>query len=140
MSKVRFFLPILLIALVSLWLTGVVTPSYENKGKIISQDIKGDSWTIAAPRYDYPEYSLYPDPTITITPFFYDTYLELNEVYHEKGGEVELVQAFSHQISRTECEVHVMMPTDWNDKNALQSLGHETLHCFGADHNLGEVI
>ena len=32
------------------------------------------------------------------------------------------------------CFVHVIKPADWNDKQQLQSLGHEVMHCFGATH------
>ena len=33
------------------------------------------------------------------------------------------------------CEVYMVEPRDFDDEKALETLGHETWHCFGAKHN-----
>ncbi len=48
------------------------------------------------------------------------------------------VNGFSKVRRDGTCEIHVMMPYNWNDDDAMRTVGHELMHCFGAVHEKGE--
>ncbi len=84
-----------------------------------------------------------PDATVEIgrTDFIvkFTTYPDnatLNEVYKEETGDLETEIAgysLSHP-SYDVCEVHMVMPKIWDDREALTIMGHEILHCMLAEH------
>ncbi len=53
------------------------------------------------------------------------------EITDARGPDVN-GYAVVHRDGR--CEIHTMMPYNWNDDNAMRTLGHELLHCLGAAH------
>ena len=98
-------------------------------------------WTITAPRYGNPEFGNdlvtgYSEP-VRVQLILHDDMLDLNRKFQSLDGE-SLVRAFSVPGTDSNgnriCFVHVIKPADWNDKQQLQSLGHEVMHCFGANH------
>ncbi len=62
--------------------------------------------------------------------------------FHTKQKLTELrgrnVNGFSKVRRDGTCEIHVMMPYNWNDDDAMRTVGHELMHCFGAVHEKGE--
>lgn len=62
--------------------------------------------------------------------------------FHTKQELTELrgrnVNGFSRVRRDGSCEIHVMMPYNWNDDDAMRTVGHELMHCFGAVHERGE--
>lgn len=61
--------------------------------------------------------------------------------FHTKQELTELrgprVNGFSRVRYDGTCEIHVMMPYHWNDDDAMRTVGHELMHCFGATHEKG---
>ena len=52
-------------------------------------------------------------------------------------GNTGKVDAFTNWQMKGEdvmCVIHIIKPRDWNDVQIQADLGHEVLHCFGADH------
>lgn len=64
------------------------------------------------------------------------TQTEINAICHtlnvDYGGEVNGCAAV--HTAEPLCEIYVTQPTSFNDGQALKILGHETWHCFGANH------
>ncbi len=62
--------------------------------------------------------------------------------FHTKQELTELrgkrVNGFSRVRNDGSCEIHVMMPYNWNDEDAMRTVGHELMLCFGAVHERGE--
>ncbi|MBT3309693.1 MAG: hypothetical protein HOL04_02655 [Gammaproteobacteria bacterium] len=58
--------------------------------------------------------------------------------FHTKQELIDLrgpqVNGFSLVRRDGSCEIHVMMPYNWNDNDAMRTVGHELMHCFGAAH------
>ncbi len=68
---------------------------------------------------------------------------QVSIVFHTKQELISLrgprVNGFSRVHSDGRCEIHVMMPYHWNDDDAMRTVGHELMHCFGAEHERGET-
>ena len=104
---------------------------------VYAEDTAAATWEITAPRYDNPVLLGFdPEASPTVITFFYDDEQEINDVYHALGGEYDSVNAFSY-TEGLYCIIHMMRPTDWNDKNRMQTLGHEMVHCLGGKHITG---
>lgn len=62
--------------------------------------------------------------------------------FHTKEALTKLrgrhVNGFSKVRRDGSCEIHVMMPYNWNDDDAMRTVGHELMHCFGARHEQGK--
>ena len=112
---------------------------FGRQGVVLSEQV----WPIEAPEYADPTIYDFEDEYIkNISLYVYDTYEELNEVREAYGVELGLESNWVTGFSVREgekCSVFIVKPDDWNDKERLQSLGHEVLHCFEAKHK-GEVI
>lgn len=52
----------------------------------------------------------------------------------EAGGTKPAEYGACAAVSRNSCTIYAVEPTSFNDKPALQRLGHEAWHCFGAEH------
>ena len=136
----------LIAALLILSATFLVAGWMQGDGKASEYKLQSQEYVITAPSY--------VDPTIrdlnsgygnkvTVQVIFHEDIIDLNVKYIELGGDATLVAAFSSSGTSPDgerkCYVHVIMPEDWNDKQQLQSLGHEIMHCFGANH-IGEIL
>jgi len=59
---------------------------------------------------------------------------QVNRVWQEKynGNVIGFVQ---YDIPGVLCTINSIKPTDWNDKFAMEVVGHELMHCLGARHD-----
>ncbi len=66
------------------------------------------------------------------------TVSKVSVFFHTKQELVDLrgpgVNGYAISKRDGSCEIHTMMPYNWNDDDAMRTLGHELLHCFGATH------
>jgi len=101
-------------------------------------------WTSKANALDDFNVAKYgPNATVEIgrTDFIvkFKTYTDnatLNDTYREETGRMEddiAGYSLSHP-SYDVCEVHMVIPTLWDDREALTIMGHEILHCMLANH------
>ena len=104
---------------------------------LYAEDIAGETWEIIAPKYENPVLLGFdPEANAKVITFFYEDKQEIDDVYHALGGEYDSVNAFSYTEGQY-CIIHMMRPTDWNDKTRMQTLGHEMIHCLGGKHITG---
>ena len=130
----------LIAALLILSATFLVAGWMQGDGKVTqidslsAEDTAAATWEIIAPKYENPILLGFdPESSATVITFFYDDKQEIDDVYHALGGEYESVNAFSYNEGHY-CIIHMMRPTDWNDKTRMQTLGHEMIHCLGGKH------
>ena len=101
-------------------------------------------WEIIAPKYANPEFgevaSGYGN-SVMVQIILHEDIVSLNLKYQSLDGQ-SYVRAFSvpgmDSNGNRICFVHVIKPADWNDKQQFQSLGHEMMHCLGAEH-IGDI-
>ena len=64
----------------------------------------------------------------------YRTMAELSKAYDRTGKFYSGLLAF--QVWNGDiCEIHTIAPYGWNDIQRQADLGHELLHCYGANHD-----
>ena len=143
MKTISNLLAAFLILSATLWAAGWTQD--ENLNPPQAENNLSAEWTITAPNYADPELGNelvtgYSEP-VRVQLILHDDMIDLNIKFQSLGGD-SLVRAFSvpgkDGNGNRICYVHVIMPTDWNDKQQLQSLGHEMMHCFGA-HHIGDL-
>ena len=134
MKALSSLIAAILILSATFFVAGWMSDNNKAANGLQSQDLSEKEWTIVAPKYENPELlGLNTVPIRKISLFVYSTYTELNTIYKAFGGKAEFVAAFSKPNGKV-CEVHIIKPINWNHKSAMQSLGHEVLHCYGAKH------
>jgi hypothetical protein len=102
---------------------------------------------------DFDLYKYGPDATVEIERVgvvlkvvLYKEPEELNKAWNkstgENGNENSSVRAFTQTREGDDvCAVHFIPPTIWDDRETLAIMGHEILHCLGANHqNAAEEI
>ena len=138
MKNLKSLIAAILILSATFFVAGWMSDNNKVANSLQYQDLSEKKWTIVAPEYNNPELlGLDTIPTRKISLFVYSTYAELNTIYKAFGGKADFVAAFSKPNGKV-CEVHIIKPINWNHKSAMQSLGHEVLHCYGAKH-IGDI-
>ena len=60
---------------------------------------------------------------------YFHTREELDKMYPGRK-----VNGFARKHKDGTCEIHAMNPYNWNDDDAMRTIGHELMHCMGAKH------
>ena len=124
------------------WMQGADKVTHLNA--LYAEVDRSATWEIIAPKYANPEFgevaSGYGNP-VMVQIILHEDIVALNLKYQSLNGQ-NYVRAFSvpgiDSNGNRICFVHVIKPADWNDKQQFQSLGHEMMHCLGAEH-IGDI-
>jgi|SaaInlStandDraft_4_1057021.scaffolds.fasta_scaffold33181_3 hypothetical protein len=60
---------------------------------------------------------------------YFHTREKFNEMFPGR-----IVNGFAKIHDNSDCEIHAMNPYNWNDDDAMRTIGHELMHCMGASH------
>ena len=99
-------------------------------------------YTVVANTYlDSELYNLETDGEwIALKVVFHETKDDLNKDVETRARAWSKSTVLSDGVSlmkasgRRHCILHIVRPTDWNDKQVMVDAGHEIMHCLGADH------
>ena len=69
----------------------------------------------------------------------FDSYDELQTEYRLVGGDKGEVAAFTYWDEDGDCIINILSIEGWNDNQKMADLGHEAIHCMGANH-IGDML
>ena len=69
----------------------------------------------------------------------FDSYDELQTEYRLVGGDEGEVAAFTYWDEDGDCIINILSIEGWNDNQKMADLGHEAIHCMGANH-IGDML
>ena len=91
-------------------------------------------YKVVANTYLEPELDGLEAGEVWIRLVFHDTKDDLNDALDTETRARAWSKSGTTSDGVRRCVLHIVRPTDWNDKQILVDAGHEVMHCFGADH------